>query len=169
MANHDKIKDYEFKPGQSGNPNGRPPGRLNSKTILNKYLHLVVEMKNPYTQQMEKIPISDAVGLSLISQALKGNVQAIKEIFDRTEGKSNQRVELANPDDESFEVAVSNPNASGIDLNKLPDDVLIAVINAKRNTNGEETADKSFVKKTVTSSKKSENGAKGKGKADKKA
>jgi hypothetical protein len=71
-----------FQPGQSGNPLGRPP--------VNKEF-----------QRELKLALSEAgkdgdklrdVALSLIEKALSGDVQAIREIADRIDGKVTQPV-----------------------------------------------------------------------------
>jgi|TARA_Y100000034_G_scaffold101145_1_gene125197 hypothetical protein len=70
----------QFKPGQSGNLNGR---RNSAKDILNKLLDLPKNDKTRRERLMDK----------LIAMAERGNLNAIKEVMDRTEGKSKEYVE----------------------------------------------------------------------------
>lgn len=82
-------KATRFKPGQSGNPGGRP------------------KMK-PWTaaiQERADLPVSKddsraalrAVVEKLFEMALAGDLAAIREIIDRSEGKAVQGIEIAGP------------------------------------------------------------------------
>ena len=73
------IKDYGFKPGQSGNPAGLPKGTRWMKTRLRELL--------------EQGGLGDKVLDALINKAKDGDVQAIREILDRIDGKVAQEVE----------------------------------------------------------------------------
>ena len=55
MANPENIIPYNFKKGQSGNPNGRPRGTENSKKRLWRLLQLTQQVKNPVTKEMEEL------------------------------------------------------------------------------------------------------------------
>jgi predicted transcriptional regulator len=70
----------QFKPGQSGNLNGR---RNSAKDILNKLLDTSVKDKTRRENIMNK----------LLSMAEHGNLNAIKEVLDRTDGKSREYIE----------------------------------------------------------------------------
>jgi hypothetical protein len=80
------LKNHQFKPGQSGNPKGRPRTR-----------GLVAALKAAVA---EVIPdgrtIEQALVDELISEALRGRrrLQAIAEIFDRLEGRPRQSLDL---------------------------------------------------------------------------
>jgi len=80
-------KAYSWKPGQSGNPAGRPP---NSVTTL---------LKNTNALTNEQI------AQVIIQKVLSGDFQFVKEYLDRTDGKVLQEHEfkgqllIANPDD----------------------------------------------------------------------
>lgn len=78
-----------FKPGQCGNPNGRPKGRTSLATILKRYLEQEVTLKvNPITgEQNVKIPVKDMLILSLIKRASQGSDRALELILDRIDGK----------------------------------------------------------------------------------
>jgi hypothetical protein len=75
-----------FKKGETGNKNGRP--RL---TKLTDALREQLAEINPDAPEET---IAEAVARALISEAKTGNVQAIREIGDRTEGKPKQAIDL---------------------------------------------------------------------------
>lgn len=65
------LKPYHFKPGESGNPSGRPK----SKPITEAYQRILTEQE------------CDAIARAMLRQAKRGNVKATVEMTDRTEGK----------------------------------------------------------------------------------
>ncbi len=75
-----------WKAGQSGNPKGRPA----TKPFKTALLKAVNKAMGDETKLKE-------IANALVKQALKGNVQAIKEIGDRLDGKA---VALVGSDDE---------------------------------------------------------------------
>lgn len=70
----------KFKKGQSGNPNGRPPKLFEAALIR------ALKQEDPKTKANALRRIADA----LVTEACNGNVQAIKEIAERTDGKVAQ-------------------------------------------------------------------------------
>lgn len=86
MAIRNEERGY-WKPGESGNRNGRPKGAKNRSTILKKWLELPCELTNPLTGEATAGTIEDRIALALISKALREDVPAIKEIFDSAYGK----------------------------------------------------------------------------------
>jgi len=93
MSNPD-ISQYgeatRFKPGESGNPNGRPKGKKNLKTVL-------VELLSSQDPDGEW---AKSVAGQLIRKAFRdGDMRALQEIIDRIDGKVAQKIEgQANPD-----------------------------------------------------------------------
>ena len=83
-----------FKKGQSGNPNGRPKGVLNSKTILERFLSIEKKMQNPLNNTIENLSIAELLTLKQIANAMNGDLSAYKEIIDRLEGKSQSKVDV---------------------------------------------------------------------------
>ena len=69
----------QWKKGQTGNPNGR---RGAARDILNKILDSEVDDKTEREMLLNK----------LVNMANRGNLAAIKEVLDRTEGKSTEYV-----------------------------------------------------------------------------
>ncbi len=76
----------KFPPGTSGNPNGRP-----------KLTRLSEAIREQLSEAMPNAPertVAEAIARTLIREAISGNVQAIREIADRTEGKPKQAIDL---------------------------------------------------------------------------
>ena len=73
--------------GEVRNPNGRPVGSKNTKTILERFLNLEMNQKNPFNQQNEQMSVLELMNLKQIANALEGDLAAYKEIIDRHEGK----------------------------------------------------------------------------------
>ena len=94
MAGYDNIKGKGFKKGQSGNPKGRPKGVPNTKTRLLRILELVQKKKNPVNGKEENFSIAEQMDMAVIAKALKGDIAAYREIFDRLEGKANQQIDV---------------------------------------------------------------------------
>ena len=88
------IKAHEFKPGQSGNPNGRPKGSKNRSTLAKKWLEVKESITNPITGEKEELEQQDIMTLALIKKARKGDVQAHKELMDSAYGKSLQQTDI---------------------------------------------------------------------------
>ena len=106
-----------MKKGETRNPNGRPKGSLNSKTILNKFLALEEKFKNPVTGAIENMSVYEVMSLSIIAKARKGDLQAYKEILDRLEGKAQQNIDHTTGGDKisskiEVEIMRSNENPS---------------------------------------------------------
>jgi hypothetical protein len=73
------IEPHKFKPGQCGNPGGRPRG-----TSLTKRLADALEKNDG--------ELAELIVKSLIKSGLKGSNPALQEIFNRIEGKVADRI-----------------------------------------------------------------------------
>jgi len=104
MGNNKGIQNLKhFKKGQSGNPKGRKKGIKDNKTLLREMLALEVT-----THEGKKISNQQLMLMRLLKKAIEeGDIRAIREIFDRTEGKAAATVELSNKEGESFKVEQS--------------------------------------------------------------
>lgn len=71
---------YRFKPGQSGNPGGRPKSAELSTALRAK-------LKSDTTRKLKSRTYAEKLCDELVEQGLLGNVSAIVAIGDRTEGK----------------------------------------------------------------------------------
>lgn len=79
-----------FKPGQSGNPRGRP---RRGKTLTESVKRV---LREPHTEGKTK---GEALADVLVELALdEKSIPAIKEIFDRLEGRAPQALELSGPE-----------------------------------------------------------------------
>lgn len=75
-------KGKPFPKGVSGNPNGRPKAEWSWSGLL----------KEAAEQELKGKAKKEWIAESLFNQAIKGNVQAIKEFGDRIDGKPTQPV-----------------------------------------------------------------------------
>jgi hypothetical protein len=78
----------QFKPGQSGNPGGLPKGTPKVSIALMKLL------AGDPSQEFEPKSRAEQVAWSLYLRAKSGDVSAIRELSDRTEGKSPATVNV---------------------------------------------------------------------------
>lgn len=88
------ISEFQFQKGESGNPNGRPKGTLNSKTILERFLSIEKKMTNPLNNELETLTIGELITLKQIANALNGELPSYKEIIDRLEGKATNPIDI---------------------------------------------------------------------------
>src|SRR5690242_18638959 len=77
-------KDHQFKPGQSGNPKGRPRGRKNEATILAQLLHRRITVRE--NGRPKRITILEAILLRFTEDSLKGNTKSAQFILNRYQG-----------------------------------------------------------------------------------
>ena len=93
-----KGRVENLKPQKAGepshNPNGRPKGLRNRSTIVREWLEASYKKINPITGQNETLQIQDHLVISLIGKALKGDVQAFRELFDSGHGKVSELLDV---------------------------------------------------------------------------
>lgn len=82
---------FRFRPGQSGNPEGRPKG----VTALFREVSESIHPSDP-----EKREVMRLIALALAGKALKGNVQAAREFLDRAHGRVPLSVRLGPGEDD---------------------------------------------------------------------
>ncbi len=75
-----------FKKGESGNSAGRP-----KLTRLTDSLRQLIAETNP---DADDKTIAETIAQTLVTMALSGDLGAIREVLDRTEGKPKQSVDL---------------------------------------------------------------------------
>jgi hypothetical protein len=88
-----RVIGRPFQPGQSGNPNGRPKSKPFRKAL-----------SEALKASDDDSEILKAVALALVAKAKEGDVQAIKEIADRMDGKVAQAIIGGDEDDPSVKV-----------------------------------------------------------------
>jgi len=76
----------QFPPGVSGNPQGRPK--------LTKLTDALREQLAEINPDAPEETIAEHIARALISEAKLGNIAAIREVFDRSEGKPKQAIGL---------------------------------------------------------------------------
>ncbi len=96
--------EHRWKPGQSGNPGGRPKGK--SITAL---------LRERLEDQHNGKALAAILVESLLKGALKGNLPHIKEVLDRTEGRSplTGEIEVKGMNDSIFIIHVPGPEVIG--------------------------------------------------------
>ena len=80
-------QETRWKPGQSGNPKGRP-----KSVTLSEALRL--ELAKAHPQGDGEQTYAEAIAAILCQTAAQGNILAAKEIADRTEGKPKQSLDV---------------------------------------------------------------------------
>ncbi len=91
-------KKTEFKKGGPVPKGGRPKGSISLKERMAKFLVLPIKVKMPNGTVQDQ-EMMDAIILSLIAQAQKGNMMAIKEVLERNFGKETENVNVTNFED----------------------------------------------------------------------
>jgi hypothetical protein len=86
-----------FKPGQSGNPSGRP------KNVLSKAIRKKLEEVNAGGKS-----VAEQITDKLTELALAGNIEAIKLLGDRSEGRPRQSISLDVDEHDKLERKLSN-------------------------------------------------------------
>lgn len=112
----------KWKKGQSGNPNGRPKGSRSFSTLLREFMEkpipndqeAVIRLKQMFPHYFngnEKTDAYTITVLRLISGVLSrdGNeaLKYIKEIADRTEGRSVQKIQHQGDSEKPLEINFS--------------------------------------------------------------
>lgn len=93
-----------WKPGQSGNPKGKPKGTLNMTTIL-----AMVGQEQITLKDGTKLPADTLVVKKLYEAAVKnGDVRAITKILEYKLGKPHQRVTIEGNEDKPLNIEVTN-------------------------------------------------------------
>jgi len=89
-----------WKPGQSGNPNGRPPrGETLTDILRVKLRELTVKGKNG-----KRIEAKEAIMITLLNLAMSGDLRAIQYVMDRVDGKPVQPQEVSGPEGGPVEI-----------------------------------------------------------------
>jgi hypothetical protein len=94
------LEAHKFKPGQSGNPKGRPK----SITLSEAYRKMLatVDESDPLKRTRAEI-----LAEQMYIKASSGDVSALREIADRVEGKARQTIALTVEKREQLEQAIT--------------------------------------------------------------
>jgi hypothetical protein len=71
----------QFKPGQSGNPKGRPKGRKSETTMLNELLFQKIRIREGGRER--RITLFEGMLRRFAEDSLKGNIKAAAFLFNR--------------------------------------------------------------------------------------
>ena len=109
-SNVENLIPYQFKPGESGNPGGRP-----KKRPITDYVREQLENQIP-TAMRAKLPAAfvevygesatfgQMLAFQMVAKAATGEMHAMREVLDRVEGKVSQR--LASDETNSIQLTV---------------------------------------------------------------
>jgi hypothetical protein len=94
----------KFPSGTSGNPSGRP-----------RLTKLTEALREQLSEEMPNAPertVAEAIARTLIREAISGNIAAVKECFDRAEGKAPINLDVGNKDGEPLLITFSFNNSN---------------------------------------------------------
>ncbi len=94
MAKKPPPKETQFKPGQSGNPAGKPKGTLSMRTQIQKILSTEIDEENPITGEKERISVADVLIMKQVLKAKKGDTRAFEVLKDHIEAKPKQGIDI---------------------------------------------------------------------------
>lgn len=95
---------HQFKPGRSGNPNGRPKGAKNESTILREIFQRKIESRS--AGRTRKITVLEGILLRITEDSLKGNTKSAAFLLNRYAAMVSgelQRQDLSEDDREVLE------------------------------------------------------------------
>jgi hypothetical protein len=95
-------KKTQFKPGQSGNPKGRPKGAKNESTILKNILNRKLEIRE--AGRARKISVMEAILLKFTEDALKGNTKSAAFLLNRFRGFDGSETETDVLDHDDYQI-----------------------------------------------------------------
>lgn len=84
----------QFKPGQSGNPNGRPPKGYSITEMMKEMLNNKPEVKQ-------------AIGAVIAAKAMEGDATAIKTLWQYMDGMPKQGIELTGEDGGAIQQSIT--------------------------------------------------------------
>jgi uncharacterized protein DUF5681 len=90
---------HQFKPGQSGNPKGRPKGKKNEATMLDELLFQRIKIREGGCER--RITLFEGMLRRFAEDSLKGNIKAAAFLFSRYAAVSSadpQQSELSDDD-----------------------------------------------------------------------
>jgi hypothetical protein len=93
-----------FEKGTSGNEKGRP-----------KLTKLTEALREQLAEEMPNAPertVAEAIARALIKEAVSGNIAAIRECFDRAEGRAPLTLDVGNKDGEPMHITFHFNNSN---------------------------------------------------------
>lgn len=118
------MEANKWKPGQSGNPTGRP----RKLPITDRYAtiaelpvpdYLLAALKLSEAEKQEIKTYGDALALNQFRSAIKGKTEAAREIADRLEGRARQALEVSGPEGKPIDVTFMSEEQLDARINEL--------------------------------------------------
>ena len=82
-------------PFKEGNPGGgRKKGSVSFASVIKKVLKQQMVNIDPITQKESNKKLREWIVITLVSKAINGDIQAIKELLERVDGKIVQKNEV---------------------------------------------------------------------------
>ena len=106
-------KHKQFKPGQTGNPRGRPKGSKNESTILHELLHRKIKIQDG--GQSRRVTILEAILTRFAHDSLKGDPKSARFLLGRYGALVSgeiQQAELTGDDQAVLEAFVTRLTAN---------------------------------------------------------
>lgn len=98
MARKPPPVEHQFKPGQSGNPAGKPPGTVSFKNSIKKFAGVMMKDINPETGQEELMTLADIITMQQFKKAKRGDTRAFEVLKNHIESLPKQGIDLSNTD-----------------------------------------------------------------------
>ncbi len=101
LEGHSVGETTRFRPGETGNPNGRPRSAALTDLVRRRLemaastMPQAKELATKLEREAEEVTLADLIVEALIGLALNSNLDAIKEVLNRVDGKAIARVEAA--------------------------------------------------------------------------
>ena len=81
----------QWKPGQSGNPSGKPKGLPSISHLLQLYAGQITDKRGPDGKPMTW---AARIALATLKLAEKGHPQALREVYERIDGKVAEKIDI---------------------------------------------------------------------------
>lgn len=102
MPNPENLIGKGFKPGQSGNPDGRPIGAKNRSTIARKVLEMkglissqkMNELKSKFPEITDSMTVEEIMTIVMADNAINGDDKAYKAVMDSAYGAPKQDMDI---------------------------------------------------------------------------
>lgn len=96
--NDENLKPHFFKPGESGNPAGKPPGTKNRSTIARKVLEMrgllskerMKELKEKFPEITDSMTVEEIMTIVMAEGAIMGDDKSYKAVMDSAYGAPKQ-------------------------------------------------------------------------------
>lgn len=101
--NDENLKPHFFKPGESGNPAGKPPGTKNRSTIARKILEMrsilpkdrMEALKVKFPEIADNMSVEEIMTIVMAEGAISGDDKAYKALMDSAYGAPKQEVDVS--------------------------------------------------------------------------